>query len=145
MQGVQGIRWYEVTVTGQDSHTGTTPMRLRRNALLGAARMIERVDAIALAHAPDAVGTVGLIENKPNSRNVVPGEVFFSVDFRHPDDAVLDAMETELRAALADVMAPLQLAYAEARILQMTAGQIRPRTDRLRAHRAEKADYEPAT
>ena len=84
VQGVQGMRWYEVTVTGQESHTGTTPMPLRKNALIGAARIIERIDAIAREHAPDAVGAVGLIENKPNSRNVIPGEVFFSVDFRHP-------------------------------------------------------------
>src|SRR5579862_2824183 len=60
VQGVQGIRWYEITITGQDSHSGTTPMTLRRNALLGAARMIERIDAIARAHPPHAVGTVGL-------------------------------------------------------------------------------------
>ena len=76
MQGVQSMRWYEVTVTGQEAHTGATPMRLRKNALLGAARVIERIDAIAHQHAPNAVGTVGLIESKPNSRNVVPGEVF---------------------------------------------------------------------
>src|SRR5580692_8642435 len=73
VQGVQGIRWYEVTVTGEAAHTGTTPMALRKNALIGAARMIERIDAIAREHAPDAVGAVGLIENKPNSRNVIPG------------------------------------------------------------------------
>ena len=109
VQGVQGMRWYEVTVTGQEAHTGATPMRLRKNALLGAARMIERIDAIARKHAPDAVGTVGLIENRPNSRNVIPGEVFFTVDFRHPDEKVLDAMETELRAALAEVLPPLHL------------------------------------
>ena len=59
VQGVQGMRWYEVTVTGQDAHTGATPMHLRKNALLGAARMIERIHQIALAHAPAAVGTVG--------------------------------------------------------------------------------------
>ncbi len=58
VQGVQGMRWYEVTVTGQEAHTGATPMRLRKNALLGAARLIERIDAIALEHAPDAVGAV---------------------------------------------------------------------------------------
>jgi beta-ureidopropionase / N-carbamoyl-L-amino-acid hydrolase len=118
VQGVQGIRWYEITVTGQESHTGTTPMPLRRNALLGAARLIERIDAIAREHAPDAVGAVGLIENKPNSRNVIPGEVFFSVDFRHPDEKVLDAMELKLRQALAEILAPMQLTYREARIWQ---------------------------
>jgi beta-ureidopropionase / N-carbamoyl-L-amino-acid hydrolase len=118
VQGVQGMRWYEVTVTGQESHTGTTPMPLRRNALLGAARLIERIDAIAREHAPDAVGAVGLIENKPNSRNVIPGEVFFSVDFRHPDEKTLDAMELKLREALAEILTPIQLAYREERIWQ---------------------------
>jgi len=116
VQGAQGVRWYEVTVTGQEAHTGATPMPLRKNALLGAARMIEHIDAIARAHPPDAVGTVGLIESRPNSRNVVPGEVFFSIDFRHPDETTLDAMEAELRAALAAVLTPLQLTWREARI-----------------------------
>jgi N-carbamoyl-L-amino-acid hydrolase len=115
VQGVQGVRWSEVTITGQEAHTGATPMRLRKNALIGAARMIERIDAIAREHA-DAVGTVGLIENRPNSRNVVPGEVFFTVDFRHPDDKVLDAMEAKLRAALAETLSALKLTYTEARI-----------------------------
>ena len=101
--GVQGMRWYDVTFTGRESHTGTTPMPLRRNALLGAARVIERVDAIARAHAPHAVGTVGMVEVRPNSRNVIPGEVFFTVDFRHPETAVLDAMEALLHEALAEV------------------------------------------
>jgi beta-ureidopropionase / N-carbamoyl-L-amino-acid hydrolase len=116
VQGVQGMRWYEVTVRGQEAHTGATPMRLRKDALLGAAHMIERIDAIAREHAPDAVGTVGLIENRPNSRNVIPGEVLFSVDFRHPDDAVLDAMEHKLRAALEAILPPLRLTFTESRI-----------------------------
>ena len=116
VQGVQGMRWYEVTVTGQEAHTGATPMRLRKNALVGAARMIERIDAIALENAPNAVGAVGLIESKPNSRNVVPGEVFFTIDFRHPEEKVLDAMEEKFRTALATILEPLKLAYKEARI-----------------------------
>jgi N-carbamoyl-L-amino-acid hydrolase len=116
VQGVQGMRWYEVTVTGQDAHTGATPMHLRKNALLGSARMIERVHQIALAHAPAAVGTVGLVEVRPNSRNVVPGEVFFTVDFRHPDEAVLDTMEASFRAALPEVLTPLRLGFKEKRI-----------------------------
>src|SRR5271163_1281038 len=126
VQGVQGMRWYEVTVTGQEAHTGATPMRLRKNALLGAARMIDRVDAIALEHAPNAVGAVGLIENKPNSRNVVPGEVFFTVDFRHPDDKVLDIMEAKLRASLAAILQPLQLGCKELRIWDSPAVKFAP-------------------
>jgi beta-ureidopropionase / N-carbamoyl-L-amino-acid hydrolase len=116
VQGAQGVRWYEITVTGQEAHTGATPMTMRRNALLGAARMIDRVDAIARKNPPDAVGTVGLIESRPNSRNVVPGQVFFTIDFRHPDATVLDAMEAELRAALPAVLTPLGLTFSETRI-----------------------------
>ncbi|HLH92978.1 MAG TPA: M20 family metallo-hydrolase [Xanthobacteraceae bacterium] len=97
--GIQGIRWFEATIRGEDRHTGTTPMGLRKNALLGAARLVERVDAIARAHAPQAVGTVGRLEVKPNSPNVVPGEVFFTVDLRHPEDAVLDEMQAAWTAA----------------------------------------------
>ena len=76
----------------------------------------DRIDAIGRAHPPDAVGTVGLIESRPNSRNVVPGEVFFTIDFRHPDEAVLDAMEAELRAALPAALTPLGLSFNETRI-----------------------------
>jgi len=126
VQGVQGMRWYEVTVSGQEAHTGATPMRLRKDALLGSARIIDRIDAIARQHAPDAVGAVGLLENRPNSRNVVPGEVFFTVDFRHPDGKVLDAMEAELRAALAGILSPLNLSYKEARIWESPAVKFAP-------------------
>jgi N-carbamoyl-L-amino-acid hydrolase len=99
--GVQGARWYEVTVTGVDSHAGSTPMPLRRDALLAAARMIGVVNTVAFAHSPNAVSTVGLIETRPNSRNVIPGEVFFTIDLRHPHDEVVAAMEQEVRHGLA--------------------------------------------
>ena len=56
--GVQGMRWYEIELTGREAHTGSTPMNLRRNALLGAARIVETVDRIALEHSPSAVGTI---------------------------------------------------------------------------------------
>jgi N-carbamoyl-L-amino-acid hydrolase len=114
--GVQGMRWYEVTVTGQDAHTGATPMRLRKNALLGAARLVERINAIAERHRPDALGAVGLMEVRPNSRNVVPGEVFFCVDLRHPETAVLDQLEAEYQASLAELCDPLGLTVSSTRI-----------------------------
>jgi beta-ureidopropionase / N-carbamoyl-L-amino-acid hydrolase len=141
VQGVQGMRWYEVVVRGQDAHTGATPMRLRKDALLGAARMIERIDAIAREHAPDAVGTVGLIENRPNSRNVIPGEVFFSVDFRHPDDTVLDAMEHKLRTALAAILPPLGLTYSETRIWDAPPIKFSPALIECVRHGVEKAGF----
>jgi N-carbamoyl-L-amino-acid hydrolase len=114
--GVQGMRWYEVTVTGESAHTGATPMRLRKNALLGAARLTERINAIAERHAPDALGAVGLMEVRPNSRNVVPGEVFFCVDFRHPQAAVLDELEAEFVKSLNEICDPLGLAVTSTRI-----------------------------
>ena len=141
VQGVQGMRWYEVTVTGQEAHTGATPMRLRKNALLGAARMIERIDAIALEHAPNAVGAVGLIENKPNSRNVVPGEVFFTIDFRHPEDKILDVMESKLRASLAELLPPLKLAYKEERIWNSPAVKFAPELIECVRIGTQKAGY----
>lgn len=88
---------------GVDAHAGTTPMEFRRDALVGAARMIACVDALGRRHAPHARATVGMIDARPNSRNTVPGGCFFTVEFRHPDDAVLDALDAALRAELAHV------------------------------------------
>ncbi|MFT4130745.1 Zn-dependent hydrolase [Labrys sp. (in: a-proteobacteria)] len=138
--GVQGMRWYEVTVTGQDAHTGATPMYLRKNALLGAARIIEAIDAIGQKHQP-GVATVGLIENKPNSRNVVPGEVFFTVDLRHPDEEVLEVMEREFRAALEAALPPMKLAYEEKRIWISPAVKFAPELIECVEHGADKAGF----
>jgi N-carbamoyl-L-amino-acid hydrolase len=123
--GVQGMRWYEVTVKGQESHTGATPMGLRKNALLGASRMIEAIHQVGMKHLP-GVASVGLIENRPNSRNVVPGEVFFTVDLRHPDESVLDQMETEYQAALPKIAAELNLELEEKRIWNSPAVKFAP-------------------
>jgi beta-ureidopropionase / N-carbamoyl-L-amino-acid hydrolase len=107
--GAQGQRWYEVTVAGQEAHAGPTPMPRRRDALVGAARMIDAVNRIGHAHAPDACATVGFVQVSPNSRNTIPGRVFFTVDFRHPEDAVLTEMDRELRAACTQAAASQNL------------------------------------
>lgn len=101
----QGQRWYEVVFTGQESHAGPTPMPRRRDALLGAARVIDLVNRIGHAHAPFACATVGMLQVHPNSRNVIPGRVFFTVDLRHPDDAVLAQMDADLRDGIAQIAA----------------------------------------
>ncbi|WP_250493567.1 Zn-dependent hydrolase [Caballeronia sp. GAWG1-1] len=93
----QGQRWYEITLTGQEAHAGPTPMPRRKDALLGASRVVDLVNRIGLDHAPLACATVGMMQVYPNSRNVIPGRVFFTVDFRHPDDAVLAKMDAALR------------------------------------------------
>ncbi len=93
----QGLSWIQVTVTGKDAHTGSTPMPMRKNAGLGMARILELVDEIAWSHKPHAVGAAGHIDVYPNSRNVIPGKVVFTVDFRSPDLAVIRDMEKRLQ------------------------------------------------
>ena len=105
----QGQRWYEIVLTGQEAHAGPTPMPRRRDALLGAARVVDLVNRIGLNHAPLACATVGMMQVHPNSRNVIPGRVFFTVDFRHPEDAVLAQMDAELREGVAKIAGAISL------------------------------------
>jgi N-carbamoyl-L-amino-acid hydrolase len=95
----QGLWWLEVTLTGREAHTGSTPMAMRVNAGLGMARIVELVHSVAMTRQPGAVGAVGHVEVWPNSRNVIPGRAVFTVDIRSPDRAVLDAMKAEIEAA----------------------------------------------
>jgi len=99
----QGQRWYECTFVGQEAHAGPTPMATRRDAMVGAARVIEAVNRIGLENAPLACATVGLVEVFPNSRNTIPGRVFFAIDLRHPNDETLSKMDQEIRAVVAKV------------------------------------------
>ena len=100
----QGQRWYETTLTGVESHAGPTPMPVRKDALLGAARVVDLVNRIGLDNAPVACATVGMMNVFPNSRNVIPGHVFMTIDFRHPDDDVLAGMDAALRAGVRDIV-----------------------------------------
>ncbi len=93
--GAQAQVWYDAVVTGQDSHAGTTPPSARKDALVCAARIIDLVDRMMRARGEDGRGTVGQLLVSPNSRNVIPGEVRFSVEFRHPDDAELDRLHAQ--------------------------------------------------
>jgi len=95
--GALGQRWYDVTVTGQDAHAGPTPMELRQDALIGASRLVLEVNRIAREFPDYARGTVGFLQVKPNSRNVIPGEVRATVDFRNAKASTLDAMCDELK------------------------------------------------
>ena len=105
----QGLWWLEITLTGRDAHTGSTPMAMRVNAGLGMARITERVHQIAMSHQPNAVGAVGQVKVFPNSRNVIPGRVVFTVDIRSPEQGKLDAMRAEVERAAAAVAAELGL------------------------------------
>jgi beta-ureidopropionase / N-carbamoyl-L-amino-acid hydrolase len=101
----QGLWWLQVTLTGRDAHTGSTPMHMRKDAGLGMARIIDLVHRIAMDNQPGAVGSVGHANVYPNSRNVIPGKAVFTVDLRSPDRTKLDAMRARLEAeapAIAD-------------------------------------------
>ena len=99
----QGLNWLQVTLVGKESHTGSTPMPKRVNAGLGMARITQLEDEIALSHAPHAVGAIGHIDVYPNSRNIIPGKVVFTVDFRHPNKEVIQDMEDRMRKGAADI------------------------------------------
>lgn len=111
VQGVQGMRWFDLEVYGTAAHTGSTPMGMRRNALLGMARIIDGIDRIAKGY-PDAVGSIGFLDITPNSHNVIANKVRATIDLRHHDDAVLDPLEAEVKALIAAVVADLDLTYA---------------------------------
>ncbi len=106
-----GQKWYEITLTGVESHAGPTPMKRRKDALVGAARVVELVNKIGHDHDPAACATVGMVQVHPNSRNVIPGRVFVTVDFRHPDGAKLDSMDAALRKGLEEIAAGAGLRY----------------------------------
>ena len=90
--GAQAQVWWDARILGQDSHAGTTPPYARKDALVAAARVIELVDRRMRERGDDGRGTVGFLKVVPNSRNVVPGEVLFSVEFRHPDTAEIEKL-----------------------------------------------------
>ena len=103
--GSLGLRWWDVTVTGMEAHAGPTPMEMRRDALYAATWLMQAIIDIANApeFAPHGRGTVGTVNVFPNSRNVIPGKVGFTVDLRHRDAALLDRMEAQFRKTAADL------------------------------------------
>ena len=107
----QGQRWYEIRLTGFESHAGSTPMPRRKDALLGAARIVELVNAIGLSKASLGVSTVGMLNPYPNSRNVIPGEVFMTCEFRHPLDATLSDMDAALKEGVEAITKKIGLTY----------------------------------
>ncbi|MDE2853705.1 MAG: Zn-dependent hydrolase [Chloroflexota bacterium] len=110
VNAAQGFRWYDIALEGFASHSGSTPMVGRRNALLGMAKVVQAVDDIAREHAPLARGTVGgQVEVAPGSRNIIPGRADFTVDMRHPSAETLANMDAALRAVCDEVAADIGL------------------------------------
>lgn len=108
----QGLWWLEFTLTGKEAHTGSTPMNMRVNAGLAMARIFEMVQDVAMGEQPGAVGGVGQVKFAPNSRNVLPGQVVFTVDIRSPDQAKLDRMRAAIEAGAAEICAELGVGCA---------------------------------
>ncbi len=107
----QGQRWYELTFHGVESHAGPTPMDRRKDALLATARVIELVNKIGLDNAPVACATVGMVNVHPNSRNVIPGKVFSTIDIRHPNDEVLTGMDSAVRKGIEAIATEMGLTF----------------------------------
>jgi N-carbamoyl-L-amino-acid hydrolase len=108
----QGLWWLEFTLTGKEAHTGSTPMTMRVNAGLAMARIFEMVQAVAMENQPGCVGGVGQVKFSPNSRNVLPGTVVFTVDIRSPDQSKLDAMRARIETEAAAICAALKVGCA---------------------------------
>jgi len=98
----QGIVWYDGKITGFESHAGTTPMPLRRDALAALSEFVLAVERVTKAH-PNAVGTVGEAVIAAPSRNVIPGEIAFTADIRSPESETLDAIDKDLRGAISEI------------------------------------------
>ena len=105
----QGLNWLQVTLTGRESHTGSTPMPMRRNAGLGMARITELVHEIAMSEQPDAVGAVGHCDVYPNSRNIIPGRTVFTADFRTPSFETQESMEARFREGAQRIARELEI------------------------------------
>ena len=105
----QGLNWIQITLTGRESHTGSTPMPMRKNAGLGMARVTELVHNIAMENQPQAVGAIGQCDVYPNSRNIIPGKVIFTIDFRSPSFETQDKMEKALNIGAVEIAKELGL------------------------------------
>lgn len=109
VEGALGQRWFDLELTGQDAHAGPTPLAMRRDALVGAARVITEVRRIAADYPTNARGTVGQLLVSPNSRNVIPGRVRLTIDLRNARAETLAAMVADIQACITRIAADERL------------------------------------
>ena len=141
VQGVLGIRWFDCTVTGMEAHAGPTPMALRRDALQVATHLMQEVVAAALRHKPHGRGTVGMVQVHPNSRNVIPGQVKFSIDLRNASDALVETMADEVKAYAAKLSQDTGLQIGIELVSQYPAQVFHPDCVQAVARAAQKLGY----
>ena len=135
----QGLWWLEFTLTGKEAHTGSTPMNMRVNAGLAMARILEMVQTVAMSEQPGAVGGVGQSFFSPNSRNVLPGKVVFTVDIRSPEQAKLDRMRAKIEAEAPKICAALGVKCSVEAVGHFDPGDLRPDVGGARPRRRREA------
>ncbi|MDA0225270.1 MAG: Zn-dependent hydrolase [Proteobacteria bacterium] len=124
--GALGQRWFDLEITGQDAHAGPTPMEIRRDALLAAARLVLEVNRIATSFPDYARGTVGQLVVRPNSRNVVPGSVYMTVDLRNARETTLEAMVAALETAVKSIEAECRVSIAIEQVVSFPPSEFDP-------------------
>ena len=139
--GGQAQLWYDLVATGRDSHAGTTPPSLRRDALVCAARVIDLVDRMMRARGEDGRGTVGQLVVSPNSRNVVPGEVRFSVEFRHPDSSEIERLAAQFPREAGFIARDCGIDLSVKELFRMNAQPFDPACIDLVRHAASDLGY----
>ncbi len=139
--GAQAQIWYEAVATGQDAHAGTTPPAARKDALVCAARVVDLVDRMMRARGADGRGTVGRFEVRPNSRNVIPGEVRFTVEFRHPSGAEIDRIDAQFPREAGFIARDCGVKLAIQRMFRMPAQAFDPDCVALVRAAAARAGY----
>ena len=138
--GAQAQRWYEITFSGEEAHAGPTPMARRKDALVGAAAFVSAVNRIGHDFQTGACATVGMMRVSPNSRNVIPGEAWLTVDLRHPEDARLTAMDAAVREAAAAAADTCNLEYEIEQIWHFAATSFDQRCVGAVRDAAERSD-----
>jgi len=141
VEGGQGSSWWDVAITGKDSHAGSTPIDRRKDALLAAAHAIAGLRRVAEAHGPHGVATVGRLDLSPGSRNVIPGHVAMQIDIRHPEDAAAESMGEGLREAVAEACAIEGLDFTVENIWKFGAVRFDPDCIEAVARAAEAHGY----
>ena len=139
----QGVLWYDGKITGFESHAGTTPMPLRRDALAALSEVVLAMERIAEQHGPKAVGTIGEAVIARPSRNVIPGEIAFTVDCRSADAGIMDALDKDLRAAVAEIAPRRKVEIALDLIWRKPPTAFRSQTGRCRGERRPKRSAIP--
>jgi len=139
--GAQGQRRYEVQLSGQSAHAGTTPLAYRADAALGLARVIEAVHRIGVAQGDAARATVGYVSLTPNSPNVVAGGAVFSVEFRHVEETTLDLMEEALLKEIPKIADDIGLEHGIEKILDYAPISFDSQMINLVEKTAEKYQY----